>query len=123
MKKFFFIFLTSFLSTLGMAQNNEFKSVDNAEFAKTIANKQVQIVDVRTPAEYKSGHIPDAINIDLKSSDFDAKAGTLDKGRPVAIYCRSGARSKIAARKLSEKGYQVIELDRGITNWDGKTTH
>ena len=122
MRKFILMLFGALMTTLGMAQTTNFKSVDNAEFAKTIGNKQTQLIDVRTPAEYKSGHIPGAVNIDIKGADFDSKTAALDKSRPVAVYCRSGARSKTAARKLSENGFQVIELDRGITNWNGETT-
>lgn len=122
MKKFFIMLLGAFMTTLGMAQNNTFKSVDNTEFAKTIADQKTQLVDVRTPAEYKAGHIPGAINIDIKNPEFATKIATLDTKRPVAVYCRSGARSKSAARQLAEKGYQVIELDRGITSWTGDVT-
>lgn len=122
MRKFLIMLFGAFFSTLAMAQNTNVKSVDNAAFAQTIANKQTQLIDVRTPAEFKSGHIPGAINIDIKGADFDSKIAALDKSRPIAVYCRSGARSKTAARKLAESGFQVTELDRGITNWDGPTT-
>lgn len=120
MRKFLMMLFGAFFTTIGMAQTNNFKSVDNAEFAKSIADGKTQIVDVRTAAEYKSGHIPGAVNMDVKGADFDTKSASLDKSRPVAVYCRSGARSKTAARKLAENGYQVIELDRGITNWNGE---
>lgn len=108
------------LSTAAMAQSSNFRSVDNAEFAKQIADSKTQLVDVRTPAEYKEGHIPGAVNMDVRGADFNAKTALLDKARPVAVYCRSGARSKTAARKLSEAGFQVIDLDKGFANWNGE---
>lgn len=120
MRKFLMMLIGAFLTTVGMAQTSNFKSVDNAEFAKSIADTKTQLVDVRTPAEYKAGHIAGAVNIDVKEADFDTKIKSLDKTRPVAVYCRSGARSKTAARKLAESGFQVIELDRGIMNWNGE---
>ena len=119
MRKIFAMLFGALLSTVAMAQSGNFKSVGNAEFAKQIADGKTQVVDVRTAAEYKEGHIPGAVNMDVRQSDFDARTKLLDKERPVAVYCRSGARSKTAARKLADAGFQVIDLDKGITNWDG----
>ena len=100
-------------------KSNGFTSQTNKEFAATIANNDIQLIDVRTPDEFDSGHIPDAYNIDVQSPDFDYRSNKLDKSKPVAVYCRSGARSKIAAKALSKKGYTVYELNNGIMNWDG----
>lgn len=100
-----------------------FESMDNAEFATLIADTTVQLVDVRTPAEFAAGHIPEAKNIDVRGDNFDREAkATLSKERPVAIYCRSGARSKTAARRLVAMGYRVYELNTGFMNWNGQRT-
>lgn len=99
------------------------ESMDNAEFATLIADTTVQLVDVRTPAEFAAGHIPEAKNIDVRGDNFDREAkATLSKERPVAIYCRSGARSKTAARRLAAMGYRVYELNTGFMNWNGQRT-
>ena len=97
-----------------------FESVDAAEFAREIAKEGVQIVDVRTAAEYAEGHIPNAVNIDVYSSDFADKIAKLDKERTVAIYCRSGRRSKSAAEQAVKQGFKVVELDGGVLSWRGK---
>ena len=100
-----------------------FKSVGNAEFARIIADTTVQLVDVRTPAEFAAGHIPEAVNIDVRGEKFDEEVrSTLDPSRPVAVYCRSGARSKAAARALTEKGFRVYELNKGFMNLKGART-
>ena len=100
-----------------------FESMDNAEFATLIADTAVQLVDVRTPAEFAAGHIPEAKNIDVRGDNFDREAkATLIKERPVAVYCRSGARSKTAARRLAAMGYRVYELNTGFMNWNGQRT-
>ena len=100
-----------------------FESMDNAEFATLIADTAVQLVDVRTPAEFAAGHIPEAKNIDVRGDNFDHEAkATLSKERPVAVYCRSGARSKTAARRLAAMGYRVYELNTGFMNWNGQRT-
>ena len=100
-----------------------FESKTNAEFARIIADTTVQLVDVRTPAEFAAGHIPEAVNIDVRGEKFDEEVrSTLDPSRPVAVYCRSGARSKAAARALTEKGFRVYELNNGFMNWKGVRT-
>ena len=100
-----------------------FESMDNAEFATLIADTTVQLVDVRTAAEFAAGHIPEAKNIDVRGDNFDREAkATLSKERPVAVYCRSGARSKTAARRLAAMGYRVYELNTGFMNWNGQRT-
>ena len=100
-----------------------FESMDNGKFAAAIADTTVQLVDVRTPAEFAAGHIPEAVNIDVRGDNFDREAkATLSKERPVAVYCRSGARSKTAARRLAAMGYRVYELNTGFMNWNGQRT-
>ncbi len=114
--------LLSTLFVIAQQQETKFTSQNNSDFARTISNKTVQLIDVRTAGEYAAGHIPNALNIDVQSPSFDNNASKLDKARPVAVYCRSGARSKTAAKKLVDKGFKVYELDRGINGWNGKTT-
>lgn len=102
---------------MGCSGQAKFSSVDTNAFARVIAMKKVQLVDVRTPAEFSDGHIPQAININVNDVDFEAQAAQLNKARPVALYCRSGNRSKRAATILSNMGYKVIELDTGYNGW------
>ena len=97
-----------------------FVSVDADEFAREIARSGVQVVDVRTAEEYASGHIPAAVNMDVYQPDFAKQIATLDKERTVALYCRSGRRSKSAAEQAVKLGYKVVELDGGILSWQGK---
>ena len=98
----------------------DFKSVDIKEFKIEIAKSDVQLVDVRTVKEYSEGHIPGAMNIDVNAPDFEEKIKVLDKKENVAIYCRSGRRSKMAANKLTAAGFKVIELNTGFLSWDGE---
>ena len=100
-----------------------FESMNNGKFAAAIADTTVQLVDVRTPAEFAAGHIPEAVNIDVRGENFESQAqSTLDKERPVAVYCRSGARSKTAAHALAAMGFRVYELNKGFMNWKGART-
>ena len=69
-------------------------SVGADEFEKDITGHKVQLVDVRTPAEYSEGHIENAVNIDVKHPDFFSQASPqLSRKSKVYVYCRSGRRS------------------------------
>lgn len=121
--------LASLLTLIGLgacAQNPGYKSLDADEFQKAIEDKSVVLIDVRTSAEYAQGHIPDAaLNIDVLEGNFAAKVkSALDKSTTLAIYCRSGRRSKNAAEILTKEGYKVIELAGGFNSWTsaGKPT-
>ena len=93
-------------------------SVSVETFADSISKPGVQLVDVRTPQEFKEGNIPGSVNIDVMTGNFGEEAlAVLDKKHPVAVYCRSGNRSKNAAKVLSMMGYNVIELDKGYKAW------
>ena len=96
-----------------------FKSVDVDEFEKVMADTSYVLLDVRTATEYAEGHIPGThFNIDVLQDDFESKAlKMLSKEKKVALYCRSGNRSKNAARILAKKGYQVVELSTGFNGW------
>ena len=88
------------------------------EFDSLIQNEDIQRLDVRTLAEYSEGHITKTININVMDDSFASMADSLlQKDKPVAVYCRSGKRSKKAAAILSEKGYKVFELDKGFNSW------
>ncbi len=119
MKKLFSLLLAA-TSLVGCQSDTAFKTVDAQQFAEVIANKDVQLVDARTPEEFSEGHIPGAVNIDVKSDNFDAQIAQLDSSRPVAVYCRSGRRSKLAAEQMVNAGLQVTELSEGILSWKGE---
>lgn len=93
-------------------------SVTASVFADSIDNPGVQLVDVRTPDEFAAGNISGSVNIDVLTGHFGETAATmLDKAYTVAVYCRSGNRSKNAAKTLSMMGYNVVELDGGYNDW------
>jgi thioredoxin len=116
-----FLLIISFavLSCNGQTSKNV-KTIEPASFAEKIAaTPNAQILDVRTPEEYVSGHIDNATNVNWNGTDFVAKAAALDKTKPVFVYCKSGGRSKQAAAKLEELGFTTIyELQGGMLKWD-----
>lgn len=125
MKKVFVIILvlTAFVACQIKVENKvygkgEIVSVGVDEFGRAIADSAVQLVDVRTAEEYSQGTIPGSVNIDVNSGNFGVTADSLlDKNRTVAIFCRSGRRSKKAAEILSLNGFNVVELDKGYNSW------
>lgn len=119
MKRLLFTLIMGFSFWGLFGQTNKFKTVDVAEFAKAVADTSYVVLDVRTPAEYTEGHIPGThFNIDVLEDNYTEIAlKNLPKDKPVALYCRSGNRSKNAARILAENGYEVVELGSGFRGW------
>ena len=87
-------------------------------FAKKIAESDVVVLDVRTPEEFNSGHIPNAINIDIYSDYFNSDIAALDKSKSYAVYCRSGKRSVDASSEMDVIGFRTTyNLTGGIIEW------
>jgi len=98
------------------AQDN--KVVDTRTLQVELAGKGVQLIDVRTPQEWSTGHIAGAQHIDWFRDDFKSEATKLDKAKPVRIYCAAGGRSEDARELLIEMGFiDVKDLDGGIQAW------
>jgi rhodanese-related sulfurtransferase len=75
-----------------------------------------QLVDVRELRERDAGRIPgDTAHIEL--NDLTAQAETLDRGRPLVFYCRSGSRSAMAAQAFAAAGFNAHNLDGGLKAW------
>jgi rhodanese-related sulfurtransferase len=78
-----------------------------ADAKKMIAEQNAQFVDVRTPEEFTASALPGAVNIPLQDLDMMAEA-QLEMGRPIVLYCRSGARSNMALQMLNHMGYNEV---------------
>ncbi|MEZ4921018.1 MAG: rhodanese-like domain-containing protein [Saprospiraceae bacterium] len=118
---FIFLLLSVFVSctseSTAQAQVQSGK-VNVAQFEQLIAKGNVQLIDVRTPEEYKAGHLKGATNIDFYATDFAARMKKLDANKPVLVYCAVGGRSGSAASKLSGMGFkQIYDLQGGIRAW------
>jgi rhodanese-related sulfurtransferase len=82
------------------------------------AYPDLQLVDVRTPDEFKTAHIDGAVNIDIRDSGFMETIDALDKSAPTYVYCRSGGRSARAAQLMTEAGFvAVYDLSGGFMNY------
>jgi rhodanese-related sulfurtransferase len=120
MKTSIITFLSTFITGIvfvACAQTAGFKTVPPQEFQKMMADKNTIVLDVRTAEEVKEGKIPNAVNIDFYSDTFEQEVGKLDKNKTILVYCRSGRRSTNAAEILVKKGYKVVNLEGGFTNW------
>ncbi|MDA0277408.1 MAG: rhodanese-like domain-containing protein [Bacteroidetes bacterium] len=94
------------------------KDIDMFEAATKI-NKRSLIIDVRTPAEFKEGHLPHAVNIDWLSADFNKAFDSISKRKKIYVYCRSGKRSAMAASRLDSLCYKrVVNLKGGYKAYE-----
>lgn len=78
------------------------------------------LLDVRTAAEFRGGHIPGSINIPLQQIGRIEQIAP-DKNTPLFTYCASGARAKNAAESLRLRGYQQVKAIGGINGYRGET--
>ena len=77
------------------------------------------LLDVRTPDEYRQGHIPGSKNVPLQSIDR-VNVVVENKGTPIFVHCLSGARSRQAAAVLQQMGYTNVKNIGGISAYTGK---
>ena len=85
---------------------------------KLVKDGKVTVLDVRTPDEYKEGHIAGSKNIDFTENDFEKKISALDKSKPYLVHCAGGGRSKNSLEDFKKLGFQSIyHLDGGFKAW------
>lgn len=97
-----------------------FITIDGKEAKRRIENETGYIlVDVRTPREFKSGRIPDSVNIPNETIGTNPIPELPKKDQRIYVYCRSGARSKQASGKLVALGYTNIVDIGGVNTWPG----
>ena len=77
------------------------------------------LLDVRTPGEYRGGHIPGSKNVPLHSIENISSVAS-DKNTELYVYCQSGARSRQAAGMLQRMGYNNVNNIGGIAAYSGK---
>ena len=80
------------------------------------------LLDVRTPDEYRQGHIPGSKNVPLQSLD-EVTSFVNNQDTPVFVYCHSGARSAQAVSVLEGMGYTNVKNIGGIAAYAGKVEH
>lgn len=118
---FFLLLSFTILSCNGQTSKN-ITDIDPKTFSEKItATPNAQIIDVRTPQEFASGHLDNAVNIDWLGDNFVANVEKLDKTKPVFVYCKTSNRSPQAAKKLEELGFTTIyNMQGGLLKWDAE---
>ena len=112
------LFMASFLISCAQTSTNASLSLNASAYKQAIAAKNIQVLDVRTATEFKGGHIKDALQANwLDPKEFTDRTQHLDKNLPVYVYCQAGGRSASAQSALEAKGYKVINLEGGMSNW------
>ena len=115
---FLLLFSLTFASCNSTGQS--LSNISPQQFQEGISRKDIQLVDVRTPEEYTEKRIAGSTNINVNSSDFEAKMKMLDKSKPTYFYCLAGARSGKASDWAVKHGFkEVYNLEGGITAWMG----
>ena len=116
-----FIICTTLFSCKESVAQDKTKVVSPKEMLKYIDSTSVQIIDIRTPAEFQEGHVKNAKNIDFLSSSFSKEISGLDKDKPVYIYCRSGNRSGKSVKGFLNAGFtEIYHLEVGIVGWESE---
>ncbi len=118
------------LGFLSCAQNSNNKNdVDTSKLKDNVIsfispnelnlkNKNIQLIDIRTPREFSDGHIENARNINLYNRNFINEINKLDKNKELYIYCRSGNRTGVVSKKIKNLGFiKIYDLQGGILNW------
>lgn len=94
------------------------KNLNPTEFKEAISSPDVFILDVRDADSFNESHIRGAHNLDVESPDFKEQAEeTLPKDKQIAVYCRTGKHSALASQILTDLGYNVLNLEEGLTSW------
>jgi len=128
------LLLTTTVTTFGFAENNTkaaakapaaettspqgFVTISVPEFEKLRANTNNVVLDVRTKGEFDKGHIPGAVNIDVRSADFEKQVAKLDKSKTYLVHCAAGGRSVTACNKLAPLKFEkLFNLKGGYGEW------
>lgn len=93
--------------TTTSAETGSVRTVQAAE-AASLVDDGATVIDVRTPAEFDSGHLAGATNIDVQAADFHERVGDLDKDASYVLYCRSGSRAGAAADMMTDMGFTDV---------------
>lgn len=115
---FSFLLLLTGCGAGDASEEKGYQQISQEEAKEMMDSQEVLILDVREQDEYDSGHIPGAVLLPVGSTTEESAAEVIpEKDATVLVYCRSGNRSKTAAKALAELGYTGIYEFGGITTW------
>jgi len=94
------------------------EDIDASSFRQHMSDNGAVVVDVRTDGEVAQGMIPNAVQIEFNSAEFNSKFAELDKSSPILLYCAAGGRSGKSMQLLKDMGFnKVYNLEGGIGAW------
>jgi phage shock protein E len=92
-------------------------SLDEAEKLLK-SSPPVEVLDVRTPEEFKDGHLAGARNIDIKDAGFTSQVSALDRSKPYLVHCAMGGRSAKAMEAMKGLGFTTLyHMHEGMKGW------
>lgn len=106
------VYLRRFLITRGIQRYSP------SQLADRLKQAGVVLLDVRTPAEFKSGNIRGSVLVPLQELHRRSDELQKYKGQEIVCYCQSGSRSLMAAAQLRKKGFNAAHLEGGIAEWN-----
>jgi phage shock protein E len=121
--KIIFAILIAFGINACNAQNSGYKNISQDEMIKLMTDKNIEIIDVRTPEEVKEVYIKGTHHfINISDQNFQTNIKKLDTEKTYIVYCRSGARSGKAASYMAENGFKnIYNLSGGVMSWNNKS--
>lgn len=94
------------------------REIGPKDAVRMINDENAIVLDIREPGDYKAGHIIDAKNIPSARLSEEVENVSVDKNRPVIVYCKSGMNSQSACGKLRAAGYtRAYYLKNGLLGW------
>lgn len=108
-----------FIACYGVANSQTYQLMTPEVFSKRLhETPDAQLVDVRTPEEFEKGHLKNALNMNVNSSDLEKRSVYLDKEKPLFVYCYMGGRSAKACEYFKKMGFKVIyDMQGGYSAW------
>ena len=106
-------------TTAEASATKRFRNIDVAEWEKLRKDASVVVLDVRTAEEFADGHMPGAINLDIRGGKFAETLAGLDKSKTYLVHCAVGGRSAKACGQMDGMKFEkVLNLSGGITAWE-----
>lgn len=93
--------------------------VTPADAQRRLDAGEVQVVDVREQSEWDTSHIPGDVQ-HIPIGELQARAGEIDRDKPVVFSCRSGGRSLMAAQAFRAAGFDAYSLAGGLIDWSAQ---
>ena len=94
------------------------ESLTPERVAELHAAGSIELIDIREPHERDAGHVPGSRHIPL--AKLSQEAESIDRDKPLVLYCRMGSRSGMALQAFKASGYDAHDLDGGLLAWADK---